>query len=825
MFDRNDAMQYAWKRRFDEILPDALQKMKITPKLLFEMLPVAARMLKLEKAAKKRGRESFLSAIKSNPIAPVHGVPLGGMGGGSITRGWKGDFTRWQMRPGVYTYGSVDADQFSVRVERKGEKPQATVLNAAKPQNDYLQSWKWGLDPARATYHALFPRAWTVYDNPVDGIRLTCRQVSPFIPGNYQESSYPVAVFAWEIKNTAQSDADVSLMFTFQNGIGTANDLVGGYANHVSRQALRDGEIVEIDMAHMVRMPKMLDEGQALKDQAIIEDPLTLAIGALGNKDVTLSYRTRFVTTSHGLDIWADFEGDGRLDDDADARPSSAGTAIGSALCARVHLKPGEVKEVVFALAWDMPLVHFGSGTGWYRRYTKFLGRDCKAAAKLIKAGLTDYTDWEKAIEKWQKPILEDKKLPGWYKSMLFNETYYLVDGGTLWTAGKENDEPTDRDLIPEPEIGHFGYLESHDYRMINTYDVHFYASFALARLFPELELSLQRDFANAIFMEQPEQVRFFFSGMRGVRKVRGAVPHDLGSPSEDPWQMVNVYNVQDVSRWKDLNPKFVLQVMRSYSMTRDIRFLKEVWPAVKEAIHFVGRFDRDGDGMIENDGFPDQTYDVWSAKGVSAYSGGLWLACLKAGAAMAERLGEADLAAEYLATFEKGQKVYEDKLWNGAYYDYDASSSKHHDSIMAEQLAGHWYALACGLGGIVAPDRAALALKKVYDVNVLGYKDGSLGAMNGMRPDGRLDRTCLQSAEIWTGTTFALAAAMIQAGLIGEGFKTAEGIFNMVYQQFGLWFQTPEGFSHENVARATSYMRPLGIWAIQDAWEKRYRS
>jgi non-lysosomal glucosylceramidase len=109
--------------------------------------------------------------------------------------------------------------------------------------------------------------------------------------------------------------------------------------------------------------------------------------------------------------------------------------------------------------------------------------------------------------------------------------------------------------------------------------------------------------------------------------------------------------------------------------------------------------------------------------------------------------------------------------------------------------------------------------------VNVLGYKDGALGAMNGMRPDGRLDRTCMQSAEIWTGTTFAVAAAMIQAGLIEEGFKTAEGIFNLVYQQFGLWFQTPEGFSHENVARATSYMRPLGIWAIQDAWEKRYRS
>lgn len=824
MPDRKDAMQYAWKRRFDETLPDAPKNMKITPKLLFEMLPVLARMTKLDRAAKKQGREGFFSAMKGIPIEPVHGVPLGGMGGGSITRGWKGDFTRWQMRPGMYTYGSVDADQFSVRVERKGEKPQAIVLNADKPQNDYLQSWKWGLDPAKATYHALFPQAWTVYENPVDGIRLTCRQVSPFIPGNYQESSYPVAVFAWEIENTAQSDADVSLMFTFQNGIGTDNDLVGGYANHLTRQTLRDGEIVEIDMAHMIRMPKMLEEGQALKDQTIIEDPLTLAIGVLGNREVALSYRTRFVTTSHGLDIWADFEDDGRLDNDADAKPSSPGTAIGSALCARVHVKAGEAKEVVFALAWDMPLMHFGSGTGWYRRYTKFLGRDGSATAKLIKAGLTDYLDWEKAIDKWQKPILEDKKLPGWYKSMLFNETYYLVDGGTLWTAGKENDEPTDTDLIPEPEIGHFGYLESHDYRMINTYDVHFYASFALLRLFPDLELSLQQDFANAVFVEHPEEVMFFFSGVKGPRKVRGAVPHDLGAPSEDPWQTVNAYNAQDISRWKDLNSKFVLQVMHNFSYTGDKGILKDVWPAVKAAIAFLEKFDKDGDGMIENEGFPDQTYDVWSAKGVSAYSGGLWLACLKAGATLANHMGDEHLAKNYQSTFDRGQKVYEDSLWNGAYYDYDASSSKHHDSIMADQLAGHWFALECGLGGIVAPERAKLALRKVYEANVLGYKDGSLGAMNGMRPDGRLDLTCMQSAEIWTGTTFAVAAAMIQAGLVEEGFKTAEGIFNLVYRQFGLWFQTPEGFSHEKVARATSYMRPLCIWAIQDAWEKRYR-
>lgn len=31
-------------------------------------------------------------------------------------------------------------------------------------------------------------------------------------------------------------------------------------------------------------------------------------------------------------------------------------------------------------------------------------------------------------------------------------------------------------------------------------------------------------------------------------------------------------------------------------------------------------KFDSDDDGMIENSGFPDQTYDIWTAKGIQQY-------------------------------------------------------------------------------------------------------------------------------------------------------------------------------------------------------------
>jgi non-lysosomal glucosylceramidase len=32
--------------------------------------------------------------------------------------------------------------------------------------------------------------------------------------------------------------------------------------------------------------------------------------------------------------------------------------------------------------------------------------------------------------------------------------------------------------------------------------------------------------------------------------------------------------------------------------------------------------WDTDDDGLIENQGFPDQTFDIWTATGPSAYTG-----------------------------------------------------------------------------------------------------------------------------------------------------------------------------------------------------------
>lgn len=239
-----------------------------------------------------------------------------------------------------------------------------------------------------------------------------------------------------------------------------------------------------------------------------------------------------------------------------------------------------------------------------------------------------------------------------------------------------------------EENIGQFLYLEGIEYKMWNTYDVHFYASFALVMLFPKLELSIQRDFAAAVLMHDPSKMKLLFNGQWAPRKVLGAVPHDIGL--NDPWFEVNGYNLYNTDRWKDLNPKFVLQIYRDVVVTGDKKFAKAVWPAVYIAIAYMDQFDKNGDGMIENEGFPDQTYDTWSVSGVSAYSGGLWVAALQAASALAHEVGDKGSEYYFWLKFQKAKAVYE-KLWNGSYFNYDSSDGSSSSSIQADQLAGQW--------------------------------------------------------------------------------------------------------------------------------------
>ncbi|KNC86720.1 hypothetical protein SARC_01140 [Sphaeroforma arctica JP610] len=243
----------------------------------------------------------------------------------------------------------------------------------------------------------------------------------------------------------------------------------------------------------------------------------------------------------------------------------------------------------------------------------------------------------------------------------------------------------------------------------------------------------------------------------------------------------------------------------------------------------FLLKYDKDNDGVIENENFADQTYDVWLVDGVSAYCGGLWVG---ATTVMAEAAKVLSSNGRTLATAEdvtkwsdmaaKGKAVYDKKLWNGKYYNYDESNSAHNDSIQSDQCAAHFYLQASGVPSFCESEKVQSALKTVFSHNVMQTAGGTMGAINGCRPNGSPDYASMQSVEIWTGVTYQVAAGMIQEGLVEEGFKTAKGVYDYVWLKSGMAFQTPEGYFPNGNYRSLCYMRPLSIWAMQHVWEQR---
>ncbi len=723
------------------------------------------------------------------------GVPIGGLGSGSIGPTFRGDIARWHLEVGRHAFQPVAADAFSLYVAPADGSGTARVLSAFRP-TDELPAWGWTLPVGGGTYHALFPRAWWTYEPDELGVRLVGEQLSPVIGGDYASSALPLGTIEWWVENPTTEPLTIGLMLSWRNPLGARVDepaAAGTWA-----------EAIDAPGAAGVVFHDGGDGPAGLRG--------TFAIAVSGDPDVELSRRSRF-DAAGDTELWADFAADGTLErDGADDRlPGAADELLGGAVCARLTLQPGESRTIRFAIAWDLPVVEFGSGRQWWKRYTRDWGRTGERAWDLAQHALESTPAWRAAIEAWQAPVIADAARPDWYRAALFNELYFLVDGGTFWEAGEVGQ--------PEPDttdIGRFALLECLDYRFYDTVDVDFSASMAVLQLWPELERRGIRDLLATVALADSEHVTIEATGMDAVRKLAWTVPHDVGGPDEDPFVRSNRYRFQDPNVWIDLAPKLALQVWRDVVRLDDRPLVREARPIVEAALRQLARRDTDRDGLPDHRGIPDQTYDTWPMHGASSYGGLLWLGALRAAEELARLDGDDDAADAWRSAFDRGQASFERTLWQGAFYAFDAEGPSP-GTVMADQLAGQWAADVAGLGDLVDPARATTALRTIFERNVLGFQHGTMGAVNGTLADGSVDESSEQSCEVWVGTTYALAAQMIGRGLVEEAWRTASGAARVTYER-GLWFRTPEAYDADGNFRASLYLRPLAIWAIEDA-------
>ncbi|KAK4352843.1 hypothetical protein RND71_028361 [Anisodus tanguticus] len=245
---------------------------------------------------------------------------------------------------------------------------------------------------------------------------------------------------------------------------------------------------------------------------------------------------------------------------------------------------------------------------------------------------------------------------------------------------------------------------------------------------------------------------------------------------------MYSAYGSQVNMQLEVLEISALMFDMRSKDAGRTLRTIREIlhmlpldlrlWRHINEEAA-KGTFDKDGDGMIENEEFPDQTYDAWTVSGVSTYSGGLWVAAVQAASAMAREAVMLQLLITYGLRFRR-QSLY---------------------------MTSYGYARASGLSPIADEEKIS-AVKKIYDFNVLKHKGGMRGAVNGMLPNGKADMSALHISNCEWDIPNSLPIVWSDKGL-------------------GFGFQTPEGWNTYDHYRSLCYMRPLAIWAMQWALTK----
>lgn len=521
--------KYGFKVNLNHEYPeDRSQDFRPSLRIIWTLLPLFLRYVWYYIVYKIKKKSVVMDYIFMERAKRIYGVPIGGIGSGTIGRGYKGEFCRFQLRPEVCEYNTVDANQFIVTIKNK-EKETIFQSCLSTYRRSSLKSWQSLIDGKNCKYTGLYPRSWTEYDLGKYGVRLICRQVSPVIPHDYTCSNLPCAIFVWSIENVCDDDRIVTISFTFKNGTGT---------KRTDKLSTSSSKAFSYQNTEGVILYHTMEKNRC---------SYTLAVKT--SENVKISKCLNFDPNSDGSSVWNQLQKNGQFNKivEKSNNPHIFGElAVG--VSGKTRISSGRQENIEMVLVWDMPsIIYPVSNKKYYRFYTEKFGKE-NAALKIVDYAFTHYENWENEIYLWQKEVLDDPDLPSWYKSALFNESYFISDGGTVWLSLDEESKKKLKDHDPRKKYGRFAYLEGHEYRMYNSYDVHFYASHALSHNWPHLQKSLQYDLKDFVFTEISTKVTQLFNGVPCERKYPKTVPHDAGDPGEAPFDLINAYPIHDVS-------------------------------------------------------------------------------------------------------------------------------------------------------------------------------------------------------------------------------------------------------------------------------------
>ena len=712
---------------------------------------------------------------KTNEIS----FPLGGIGTGCIGLAGNGRLIDWEIFNKPNKGGFNGFSHFAIKAEAGGRVIDARVLNGdlhpPYTGGGAAEFGGFGFGPRRENmagaphfksvdFRGEFPIAQLEFtDTPAFPGRVRMTAFNPFIPLNDKDSGIPAAFFEILVVNTS----DDEIAYTVAGAL--ANPLP---ANNINRVEQVDG----LTMLHLT--------SDGVKPDDVKYGDLTLATDAA---DASWQEYWYSGTWFDQLEIyWRDFTASGRLNNRV-IEASKAGRDRQGMIAAHLTLKPGETGRARFVIAWNFP----NCENYWSESACKCAG-ECGISPKWKNYYATIWQDSmagaRYAISEWDRLLAETLL----FKDALFSSSL----PSSVIDAVSANMSILKTPTVMRLEDGTFyGWEGCHAQSGCcegSCTHVWNYAQ-ALPFLFPSLERSMRE------------------ADYRYNLRPSGAMPFRIQLPlGVDPWSFRPCADGQFGG---------VMKVYRDWKISGDTDWLRKLWPGVKKSIEFAwspnnpDKWDPGKTGVLH--GRQHHTLDM-ELFGPNSWLTGFYLGALKAGAEMAETVGEPETAAEYRAIFERGKAWADANLFNGEYYhqridikdrsvlepfgdavetywDTELGEIKYQiaDGCEIDQLLAQWHANLYGLGDLFDPEQTKTALKSLFKHN---FRPEMREYFNACRVFCLNDEAGLLIAhwpenvyrpmipipyagETMHGYEYAAAGLMIQSGLVDEGVAVVKAV------------------------------------------------
>jgi uncharacterized protein (DUF608 family) len=639
-----------------------------------------------------------------------------------------------------------------------------TRAKGGQPVIRALQTTEVGPFPAMASleFRGEYPFGWYDFDDPELPIRVGMEAFSPMIPLAERDSAIPCAIFNLSAENPGEVPVDVSFLVTQQNAIGYVGD--GEIENLEYRGCGGNRNRVLRDagatILHMTQQPRNSSWGWGDMALAVLGRDATASAGWTDLDELHQSWGTA-----------------GKLEGPDSAGPTPTGRTFNGALAMTFTLAPGERRTVPVILSWYFPNVSHGIAKyGWNgegNRYTSWWS-DALAVARDVRDRFAELSSRTRLFH----DTFYASNLPHWLLDRLSSQLGVLRSKTCYWT-----------------EDGFFGGWEgcTRDAGCChgNCSHVWHYAQ-SHARLYPGIARRMR---VQALEYQRPD----------------GSIPFRLPQFSEAC----------------DGQLGEVLEAFREHLNSTDGAWLEANWSRITKAMEFV------------IGGRQHNTHDA-ELIGSSSWLGSLYLAALAASERMAELQGDTKLASRYRQIRESGESAQNGSLWNGEYYiqiPADEPGEDYYNGCHTDQVLGQWWAHQLDLGWFYPQERVRSAmqalLKYNFRDNFHGHEqlprkfadDNDAGMLITTWPhDDRPASTIRYADEVWTGFEYAVAATMIQSGMMTEGLMVARAPYDrydgrlrtgMAGAENGRssWGYNGNPFGDDECGKF--YARAMSVWSI----------